>query len=239
MAKAPVVSIPVRTMARKKEFKPRKVTRYYIQNGKILAATQIPRNFNAGSRLLAESEQITMVKVKPSFVHPRNSLRDIFLRFRLRHWDEHRLANPQLNMPEEIPYDIDRKKHLWPPFTQYVKERVILYRLAWKVYPEPSYVQLTSVRDTPTNTIARGIVTWRGVTDPKERVLTSMRKDDWRILDPKLGHCTFEVWEKHVRGEDKDYFLPRPVCFAKESKAKVEQDQKDLLDKIVASTKSR
>jgi len=238
---AAVLTTPVRNMGTKKlnpNRPPRKQTVYYIKNGKILTGTQIPKKRTTTQRLLAKSEQITVIKIRPSMVHPRNSVRDILLRFRLRHWDENRIANPHLNIPEQIPYDIDKQKQWWPAFHTYVKDRIILYRLAWKKYPEPSYFHITSVSDTPKNTIVRGVMTWRGITENRERVLTSLRKSDWRILHPEAGHCTFEVWEDVVRG-GKEFFLPRPPCFDKSLAPAYEAEMKAKIDKVVESTKSK
>jgi hypothetical protein len=75
------------------------------------------------------------------------------------------------------------------------------YRDFWARYPEPSYWTVVKYRPKPKEggkARVWGFRTWRGVTEPLPRLITSTHKREWRVLlEPgtKLGPSSSEYWK--------------------------------------------
>lgn len=189
-----------------------------------------------------------------SYVKPENSLHDHFLRMRLQHWDKFRADNPSKNLPETIPYEIDRVPTMWPEFNKYCKNELgpsdgskplIFYRKQWLRYDEPSFIHVVNVADRlrknkyGRSTVLTAWKTWRGITNAFPSQVTSRRKDDWRRLNPELGFMTQEIWNDLKAGKVKPVFLPRPPYMNDELEPAYLESEQKRMDDLIESTKSK
>jgi hypothetical protein len=192
-----------------------------------------------------------------SYVKPEHSLHDQFLRMRLQHWDQWRNDyNGQLGpedkpLPEVAPYELDRDPRMWPPYEKYVKQSeaekgpLIFYRKSHLRYDEPSFIHVVKVQDKVRKngygrtTVLTAWHTWRGVTHPFPKQVTSRRKPDWRRLDPALGFMTHEIWAQLQKGELKPYYLPRPNYLDKSLEPAFIESEKVRHDDLIESTRSK
>lgn len=184
-----------------------------------------------------------------SHSRPKGSLRDKFFRMRLQYYDQNRIDHPELNIPEKIPYEIDRVPIWWPKFETYCKAEqakpLVFYRRMWLRYEEPSFIHVTRVQDKlRSNKYGRRTVltawhTWRGVTGTQPIRVKSTGKSDWMQLDPNLGMMTDEIWKKLRAREIPRYELPEPPCYDNSLEAEYLERENKRFEDIIESTRSK
>eukprot|EP00461_Guttulinopsis_vulgaris_P000953 UN00953 len=230
----------------KRDFRPRKIR--WVRRGHV--SDRRPNLKKKGIEI--ELAETIFLATPCSYVKPENSLHDHFLRMRLQHWDKWVQDAPEeLNLPKEIPYEVDRVPTMWPNYNTYAEKEelakgpLIFYRLKHLRYDEPSFIHVVQVKDKwRKNKYGRSTVltawhTWRGVTHPFPKQVTSRRKSDWRRLDPSLGFMTQEIWQKLQSGEIKPYFLPRPPYMDDSLEPEYMAREEVRMADLIESTKSK